>query len=39
MIASQPLVKLDYFEVVEPRTLEPLAFNCWRPRSPARPWR
>ena len=28
MIASQPLVKLDYFEVVEPRTLEPLAFNC-----------
>ena len=28
MIASQPLAKLDYFEVVDPRTLEPLAFNC-----------
>ena len=25
---SQPLVELDYFEVVDPRTLEPLAENC-----------
>lgn len=28
MIESQPLVQLEYFEVVDPRTLEPLAFNC-----------
>ena len=25
---SQPLVELDYLEVVDPRTLEPLAENC-----------
>ncbi len=28
LIESQPLVKLDYLEVVDPRTLEPLAENC-----------
>jgi pantoate--beta-alanine ligase len=28
LVASQPLVGLDYFEVVDPRTLEPLAENC-----------
>jgi pantoate--beta-alanine ligase len=28
MIASVPLVELDYLEVVDPATLEPLAFNC-----------
>jgi pantoate--beta-alanine ligase len=28
MVASQPLVEPDYFEVVDPRTLEPLAENC-----------
>lgn len=28
MVASQPLVELDYFDVVDPRTLEPLAENC-----------
>ena len=28
MVASQPLVQLDYFEVVDPVTLEPLAENC-----------
>lgn len=28
LIASQPLVELDYLEVVDPDTLEPLAFNC-----------
>jgi pantoate--beta-alanine ligase len=28
MVASQPLVKLDYFDVVDPVTLEPLAENC-----------
>jgi pantoate--beta-alanine ligase len=28
LIASQPLVRLDYLEVVDPGTLEPLAFNC-----------
>jgi pantoate--beta-alanine ligase len=28
MVESQPLVKLDYFEVVDPGTLEPLAENC-----------
>ncbi|GHD10756.1 pantoate--beta-alanine ligase [Zhihengliuella salsuginis] len=28
MIASAPGVQLDYFEVVDPSTLEPLAFNC-----------
>jgi pantoate--beta-alanine ligase len=28
MVESQPLVKLEYFEVVDPETLEPLAFNC-----------
>lgn len=28
LIASQPLVDLDYLEVVDPDTLEPLAFNC-----------
>ncbi|MGJ9404380.1 pantoate--beta-alanine ligase [Arthrobacter sp. KK5.5] len=28
LIRSQPLVDLDYFEVVDPATLEPLAFNC-----------
>ena len=28
LVESQPLVQLDYFEVVDPRTLEPLAENC-----------
>lgn len=28
LIASQPLVALDYLEVVDPSTLAPLAFNC-----------
>ena len=28
MVGSQPLVELDYFEVVDPGTLEPLAENC-----------
>ena len=28
MIESQPLVGLDYFDVVDPGTLEPLAENC-----------
>lgn len=28
MVRSQPLVELDYFDVVDPDTLEPLAFNC-----------
>jgi pantoate--beta-alanine ligase len=28
LVESQPLVELDYFEVVDPRTLEPLAENC-----------
>lgn len=28
MIDSAPGVELDYFEVVDPGTLEPLAFNC-----------
>lgn len=28
LVTSQPLVDLDYFEVVDPRTLEPLAENC-----------
>ncbi|WP_138445185.1 pantoate--beta-alanine ligase [Sinomonas susongensis] len=28
LIKSQPGVDLDYFEVVDPDTLEPLAFNC-----------
>ncbi|WP_427005311.1 4-phosphopantoate--beta-alanine ligase [Pseudarthrobacter sp. H2] len=28
LVGSQPLVGLDYFEVVDPRTLEPLAENC-----------
>src|SRR5690606_12620885 len=28
MVESQPLVKLDYFDVVDPGTLEPLAENC-----------
>ena len=28
MVESQPLVKLDYFDVVDPATLEPLAENC-----------
>ena len=28
LVESQPLVKLDYFEVVDPGTLEPLAENC-----------
>lgn len=28
LIKSQPGVELDYFEVVDPGTLEPLAFNC-----------
>ncbi|MGG5753543.1 pantoate--beta-alanine ligase [Zafaria sp. Z1313] len=28
LIRSQPLVELDYLEVVDPSTLEPLAFNC-----------
>lgn len=28
MVESEPLVNLDYFDVVDPLTLEPLAFNC-----------
>lgn len=28
LVQSQPLVKLEYFEVVDPDTLDPLAFNC-----------
>jgi len=28
MVASQPLVGLDYFDVVDPLTLDPLAENC-----------
>ncbi|MCO4255238.1 4-phosphopantoate--beta-alanine ligase [Pseudarthrobacter cellobiosi] len=28
MVESQPLVGLDYFDVVDPLTLEPLAENC-----------
>lgn len=28
MVESQPLVRLDYFDVVDPATLEPLAENC-----------
>lgn len=28
LVESQPLVQLDYLEVVDPRTLEPLAENC-----------
>lgn len=28
LVASEPLVELDYFDVVDPRTLEPLAENC-----------
>jgi pantoate--beta-alanine ligase len=28
LVESQPLVQLDYFEVVDPITLEPLAENC-----------
>jgi pantoate--beta-alanine ligase len=28
MVESQPLVGLDYFDVVDPDTLEPLAENC-----------
>ncbi|MBB6406446.1 pantoate--beta-alanine ligase [Arthrobacter sp. AZCC_0090] len=28
LVESQPLVKLDYFDVVDPATLEPLAENC-----------
>ncbi|GAA3403296.1 pantoate--beta-alanine ligase [Pseudarthrobacter polychromogenes] len=28
LVESQPLVGLDYFEVVDPETLEPLAENC-----------
>ncbi|MFF2300821.1 pantoate--beta-alanine ligase [Arthrobacter sp. NPDC058127] len=28
LVESQPLVTLDYFDVVDPRTLEPLAENC-----------
>jgi len=28
MVESQPLVGLDYFDVVDPATLEPLAENC-----------
>lgn len=28
LISSQPLVELDYLEVVDADTLEPLAFNC-----------
>lgn len=28
LVESQPLVALDYFDVVDPRTLEPLAENC-----------
>ncbi|MGO4147488.1 pantoate--beta-alanine ligase [Paenarthrobacter sp. YAF11_1] len=28
LVESQPLVELDYFDVVDPMTLEPLAENC-----------
>ena len=28
LVGPSPLVELDYFEVVDPRTLEPLAENC-----------
>lgn len=28
LIGLQPLVRLDYFELVDPDTLAPLAFNC-----------
>jgi pantoate--beta-alanine ligase len=28
LVESEPLVDLDYFDVVDPRTLEPLAENC-----------
>ena len=28
LVRSAPGVELDYFEVVDPRTLEPLAENC-----------
>jgi pantoate--beta-alanine ligase len=28
LVESQPLVSLDYFDVVDPATLEPLAENC-----------
>jgi pantoate--beta-alanine ligase len=28
LVRSEPLVELDYFEVVDPQTLEPLAENC-----------
>lgn len=28
LVESEPLVELEYFEVVDPDTLEPLAFNC-----------
>ena len=28
LVESQPLVELDYLDVVDPRTLEPLAENC-----------
>ena len=28
LVESQPLVELDYFEVVDPHSLEPLAENC-----------
>ncbi|WCI07717.1 pantoate--beta-alanine ligase [Arthrobacter sp. OVS8] len=28
LVRSQPLVELDYLDVVDPRTLEPLAENC-----------
>jgi pantoate--beta-alanine ligase len=28
LVESQPLVSLDYFDVVDPKTLEPLAENC-----------
>ncbi|WP_432397730.1 pantoate--beta-alanine ligase [Pseudarthrobacter sp. L19] len=28
LVESQPLVELNYFDVVDPRTLEPLAENC-----------
>jgi pantoate--beta-alanine ligase len=28
LVEAQPLVELDYFDVVDPRTLEPLAENC-----------
>jgi pantoate--beta-alanine ligase len=28
LVDFQPLVELDYFDVVDPRTLEPLAENC-----------